>query len=125
MATSTPAARSSPSRCPGSPLPSSNVPVTSSARSHAQALEAVVAAMDRLRSPGGCPWDAEQTHRSLAPYAIEEAYELAEAAESVDRAALRGALGELLLQVVFHARVAEEHPEDPFSLDDVARVLHV
>src|SRR5690606_4341400 len=70
------------------------------------------------------PWDAEQTHRSLAPYAIEEAYELAEAAESDDRAALRGELGDLLLQVVFHARVAEEHPEDPFSLDDVARVLH-
>ena len=89
-----------------------------------EALAAVVAAMDRLRSPGGCPWDAEQTHRSLAPYAIEEAYELAEAAESDDRAALRGELGDLLLQVVFHARVAEEHPEDPFSLDDVARVLH-
>ncbi len=89
-----------------------------------EAVAAVVAAMDRLRSPGGCPWDAEQTHRTLAPYAIEEAYELAEAAESDDRAALRGELGDLLLQVVFHARVAEKHPEDPFSLDDVARVLH-
>lgn len=88
-----------------------------------EALAAVVAAMDRLRSPGGCPWDAEQTHVSLAPYAIEEAYELAEAAESGDRAALRGELGDLLLQVVFHARVAEEHPDEPFDLDDVAREL--
>lgn len=88
------------------------------------ALDAVVAAMDRLRSPGGCPWDAEQTHRSLAPYAIEEAYELAEAAEGEDRAALLGELGDLLLQVIFHARVAEEHPTAPFTLDDVARVLH-
>ncbi|WP_324650680.1 MazG family protein [Georgenia sp. H159] len=92
-------------------------------RRDGQALSAVVAAMDRLRSPGGCPWDAEQTHRSLAPYAIEEAYELAEAAEADDRDALRGELGDLLLQVVFHARVAEEHTEDPFSLDDVAQVL--
>lgn len=87
------------------------------------ALAAVVAAMDRLRSPGGCPWDAEQTHRSLAPYAIEEAYELAEAAEADDRAALRGELGDLLLQVVFHARVAQEHPEEPFTLEDVAQEL--
>lgn len=88
-----------------------------------EALAAVVAAMDRLRSPGGCPWDAEQTHRSLAPYAVEEAFELAEAAESDDREALRGELGDLLLQVLFHARVAEEHPSDPFDLDDVAQVL--
>ena len=88
-----------------------------------EALPAVVAAMDRLRSPGGCAWDAEQTHESLAPYAVEEAYELAEAAEAGDRTALRGELGDLLLQVVFHARVAEEHPSDPFTLDDVARVL--
>src|SRR5690554_2119017 len=79
--------------------------------------------MDRLRSPGGCPWDAEQTHVSLAPYAIEEAYELAEAAEADDRAALRGELGDLLLQVVFHARVAQEHPEEPFTLEDVAQEL--
>lgn len=86
-------------------------------------MAAVVAAMDRLRSPGGCPWDAEQTHRSLAPYAVEEAFELAEAAESDDRDALRGELGDLLLQVLFHARVAEEHPSDPFDLDDVAQVL--
>lgn len=86
-------------------------------------LTGVIAAMDRLRSPGGCPWDAAQTHQSLAPYALEEAYELVEAVESGDRAALRSELGDLLLQVVFHARVAEEHPDDPFELSDVAQVL--
>lgn len=80
--------------------------------------------MDRLRSPGGCPWDAEQSHRSLARYAVEEAYELAEAAESDDRAGLRGELGDVLLQVLFHARIAEEHPLEPFDLSDVAQELH-
>lgn len=68
----------------------------------------LVAMMDRLRSPGGCPWDAEQTHASLAPYAIEEAHEMAEAAEAGDARALREELGDLLLQVVFHARIAQE-----------------
>lgn len=78
--------------------------------------------MDRLRSPAGCPWDAQQTHASLAPYAVEEAYELAEAAstEPIDRAHLREELGDLLLQVVFHARVAQEDASDPFDLDDIA-----
>lgn len=68
----------------------------------------LVEVMDALRSPGGCPWDAEQTHASLAPYAVEEAFELAEAIESGDRAHVREELGDLLLQVVFHARMAEE-----------------
>lgn len=76
--------------------------------------------MDRLRSPGGCPWDAEQTHRSLAPYALEETYELVEAIESGSRADLLEELGDVLLQVVFHARVAQEHPTEPFDLDVVA-----
>jgi XTP/dITP diphosphohydrolase len=76
--------------------------------------------MDRLRSPGGCPWDAEQTHASLVPYAIAEAFELAEAVEAGDRADLREELGDLLLQVVFHARVAAEDPDEPFDLADVA-----
>ncbi|WP_034648710.1 MazG family protein [Cellulomonas sp. HZM] len=87
------------------------------------ALRELVAVMDRLRSPGGCPWDAEQTHASLVPYAIEEAYELAEAVEADDRANLREELGDLLLQVVFHARIAQEDPHDPFDVDDVARDL--
>ena len=86
-------------------------------------LRALVRVMDRLRSPGGCPWDAEQTHESLVPYALEEAYELAEAIESGDRTALREELGDVLLQVVFHARIAQEDPDDPFDVDDVAADL--
>ncbi len=80
----------------------------------------LVRVMDRLRSPGGCPWDAEQTHRSLLRYLIEEAYEVVEAVETGDREHLREELGDLLLQVVFHARVASEDVGDPFTIDDVA-----
>jgi XTP/dITP diphosphohydrolase len=87
------------------------------------ALRALVGVMDRLRSPGGCPWDAQQTHESLVPYVLEEAHELAEAIETDDRAGLREELGDLLLQVVFHARIATEHPTDPFDVDDVAADL--
>ena len=84
-------------------------------------LRELVEVMDRLRSPGGCPWDAEQTHLSLVPYALEEAHEVAEAIEQGDRAGMREELGDLLLQVVFHARIAQEDPDDPFDVDDVAR----
>ena len=80
----------------------------------------LVTVMDRLRSPGGCPWDAEQTHESLVPYVIEETHELVEAIESADRAHMVEELGDLLLQVVFHARVAQEHGESPFGIDEVA-----
>ncbi len=80
----------------------------------------LVAVMDRLRSPGGCPWDAEQTHESLVEYLVEETYETVEAIESHDRAALREELGDLLLQVVFHSRLAQEDPDDPWTIDDVA-----
>jgi XTP/dITP diphosphohydrolase len=80
----------------------------------------LVALMDRLRSPGGCPWDAEQTHESLLQYLIEECYETVETVETGDRAGFREELGDLLLQVVFHARVAAEDPDDPFDIDDVA-----
>ncbi len=69
-------------------------------------LRELVAVMDRLRSPGGCPWDARQTHASLLPYLLEEAYETIEAVEAGDAVALREELGDLLLQVVFHARIA-------------------
>jgi XTP/dITP diphosphohydrolase len=79
----------------------------------------VVAVMDRLRSPGGCPWDAKQTHDSLKPYLIEEAYEAYQAIEDGDLVDLREELGDVLLQVVFHARLAQEH-EDAWSIDDVA-----
>ena len=79
----------------------------------------VVAVMDRLRSPGGCPWDAEQTHESLVEYLVEEAYETVEAIETHDDDALREELGDLLLQVAFHARIAQEN-EQPWGIDDVA-----
>jgi XTP/dITP diphosphohydrolase len=86
------------------------------------ALLNAVAVMDRLRSPGGCPWDAEQTHRSLAPYLLEEAYEAYQALEDDDSAALRDELGDVLLQVLFHARVAAEEPGG-WDIDDVASGL--
>ncbi len=80
----------------------------------------LVAVMDRLRSPGGCPWDARQTHQSLIEYLIEEAYETVEAIEADDDIGLREELGDLLLQVVFHARIAQERAEGAWSIDDVA-----
>ncbi|MGH3518917.1 MAG: MazG family protein [Haloechinothrix sp.] len=82
-----------------------------------------VAVMDRLRAPGGCPWDAEQTHASLRQYLVEETYELLEAIETGDRAALLEELGDVLLQVLFHARVAAEDPRQPFDIGDVADEL--
>jgi len=77
--------------------------------------------MHRLRSPGGCPWDAEQTHESLLKYLLEESYEFSEAVDEKDRAAMREELGDVLLQVYFHAAIAEEDTQDPFTIDDVAR----
>jgi len=87
------------------------------------ALLDAVAVMDRLRSPGGCPWDAEQTHASLQQYLVEETYELLDAIAHDDRVALREELGDVLLQVLFHARVAAEDGAEPFTVDDVARSL--
>ncbi|WP_406740254.1 nucleoside triphosphate pyrophosphohydrolase [Streptomyces atratus] len=85
----------------------------------------LVQVMDRIRIE--CPWTSQKTHKGLAKYAIEEAYELVEAIEDGDRDELREELGDVLLQVVFHARIAEEgRPEDgaePFSVDDVAATL--
>ena len=83
----------------------------------------VVAVMDRLRSPGGCPWDAEQTPQTLVPYLLEEAHEAIEAIEAGEPAHVREELGDLLLQVAFQARVAQEHPTEPFGIDDVAGEL--
>ena len=87
----------------------------------ARLLDAV-AVMDRLRAPGGCPWDADQTHASLAPYLIEEAHEAADALAAQDLDALREELGDVLLQVLFHSRLAEEIEDDDerWSIDDVA-----
>ena len=83
----------------------------------------VVAVMDRLRSPGGCPWDAAQTHSSLLPYLREETEEFVEAVESGDRRHMAEELGDVLLQVAFHARVAQDDPDEPFDIDTVAGVL--
>lgn len=83
----------------------------------------LVAVMDRLRSPGGCPWDAEQDHQSLLKYLLEESYEFIESVESGNRADMREELGDLLLQVYFHSRIAQEHPSEPFDIDAVAATV--
>ena len=77
--------------------------------------------MDKLRSPGGCPWDAEQDHQSLLKYLLEESYEFIEAVEANDRIAMQEELGDLLLQVFFHARVAEDDKDQPFNIEDIAK----
>lgn len=82
----------------------------------------LVAVMNLLRSPGGCLWDAEQTHQSLLEYLIEESHELVEAIEHGERNEIREELGDVLLQVVFHARIAQEHPSDPFDLAEIAEL---
>ncbi|PIM74037.1 nucleoside triphosphate pyrophosphohydrolase [Streptomyces sp. JV178] len=81
----------------------------------------LIQVMDRIREE--CPWSSRQTHKGLAKYGIEEAYELVEAIEEGDRDELREELGDVLLQVVFHSRIAEEDPEAPFSIDDVAATI--
>ncbi len=83
-------------------------------------LQRLVEVMDRLRSPGGCPWDAEQTHETLIKYLLEESYEFIDAIETDDRAGMREELGDVLLQVYFHSRIAQDHPTDPFTIEDVA-----
>jgi XTP/dITP diphosphohydrolase len=83
----------------------------------------LVEVMDKLRSPGGCAWDAEQTHDSLIKYLLEESYEFIDAIETDDRVGMREELGDVLLQVYFHSRIAQDHPTDPFSIDDVAGAI--
>jgi len=85
-------------------------------------IDRLLAIMARLRDPErGCPWDREQNFATIAPYTIEEAYEVADAIERGDLAALKDELGDLLLQVVFHARIAEEAGE--FAFEDVAAAI--
>ncbi|GAA0294204.1 hypothetical protein GCM10009528_08940 [Kineococcus aurantiacus] len=98
------------------------MPTVSDPRPGSKLLD-LVAVMDRLRSPGGCPWDAQQTHTSLLKYLVEESYEVVDAVENGTRAELRDELGDLLLQVVFHARVAQEDGAEPFGIDDVAEAI--
>jgi MazG family protein len=85
----------------------------------ARQLERLRAIIHRLRAPGGCPWDAEQTHRSLVPNLIEEAYETVDAIQRDDMDHLREELGDLLLQVFFHSELAEEAGD--FNVEAVAR----
>lgn len=85
-------------------------------------FEDLVALMARLRAPGGCPWDRAQTHDSLRTYLLEETYEVLDAIERHDPRALRDELGDLLLQVLFHAQMAAE--QGRFSIDDVLTELH-
>jgi ATP diphosphatase len=93
-----------------------------SAADHATPMDRLVAIMARLRDPQqGCPWDVQQDFASIAPYTIEEAYEVAEACMAGDMAALRDELGDLLLQVVFHSRMAEEL--GVFTLSEVANAI--
>lgn len=82
-------------------------------------LDPLVEVMARLRGPDGCPWDKEQTHESLIPYMIEEAYEAVDAIASGDPGRLADELGDVLLQVVFHSRLAEEAGR--FTIDDVVQ----
>ena len=85
-------------------------------------IETLKMVMARLRHPEeGCPWDREQTFTSVAPYTIEEAYEVSEAIDSKNMSSLKEELGDLLLQIVFHSRMAEESGD--FNFDDVAQTI--
>ncbi|WP_353815752.1 MazG family protein [Agromyces sp. SYSU T00266] len=81
----------------------------------------LVAMVGRLRGPGGCPWDAEQTHESLVQYLVEECWELIDAIESGSREELIEELGDVLYQVLFHADLASHTPGEDYDIDDVAR----
>lgn len=86
-----------------------------------EAFEELVRIMHRLRAPGGCPWDGEQTHDSIKPYLIEEAYEVAEAIDARDDSELCTELGDLLLQIMFHSEMAAE--QQRFTIADVIRAI--
>src|SRR5271167_2336247 len=91
-------------------------------KSPGQAFEKLVAIMARLRAPGGCPWDREQTHATLRTYLIEEAYEVLDALDSTDDVKFAEELGDVLLQVLFHAQIARE--EGRFAITDVIREIY-
>src|SRR5262245_58002681 len=86
-----------------------------------KAFAALVSIMARLRAPGGCPWDREQTWKTLRPYVLEEAYEVVDAIERDDPQDLCEELGDLLLQIVFQAEIAQERGD--FTVADVARAI--
>ena len=86
---------------------------------HPERLETLVAIMDRLREPEGCPWDREQSYETLRRYLLEECYEAVEAIDRGDPGGLREELGDLLFQIVFLSRIAKE--EGKFTIEDVIR----
>lgn len=89
-----------------------------------QKLESLIRTAHKLRAPGGCPWDAEQTHRSLVQYLLEETYELIDAIESGDRDEVLEELGDVLYQVIFHSDLASNGTlGEPFDLEDVAEYM--
>ena len=88
--------------------------------SGASALDELVATVALLRAPGGCPWDAEQTHESLVQYLVEESWELIDAIEAGDRDEMIEELGDVLYQVLFHADLAAHTPGEDFDIQDVA-----
>lgn len=89
-----------------------------------QKLESLIRTAHQLRAPGGCPWDAEQTHRSLVQYLLEETYELIDAIESGDRDEVLEELGDVLYQVIFHSDLASNGTlGEPFDLEDVAEYM--
>ncbi|GAA1685458.1 hypothetical protein GCM10009792_01620 [Microcella alkalica] len=106
-----------------STTPDSHGPTTAPAGTPVEAhpaLDALIGVMARLRAPGGCAWDAEQTHESLTKYLIEEAHELVDAIEHGTRDDLLEELGDVMYQVLFHADIAAADPADPFTIEDVA-----
>ncbi len=106
-----------PSRDPLSAVSEGRVP----SRQNGERLLDLVRVMARLRGPGGCPWDHEQTHRTLARHLLEETHEVLDAIDDGDADRLRDELGDVLLQVVFHAQIAAE--EGTFDVDDVAHAI--
>jgi tetrapyrrole methylase family protein/MazG family protein len=86
-----------------------------------KSFDDLVQLMARLRAADGCPWDRKQTHESLKPYLVEEAYEVLEAIDHADIMRLREELGDVLLQVIFHAQIGAE--QDTFSIEDIIRTL--
>ncbi len=86
------------------------------------AFDELISIVERLRGPGGCPWDREQTHLSMKPYLLEETYEVIETIDEGDGVKLAEELGDLLLQIVFHARIAEENGR--FAMNDVLKAIN-
>src|ERR1700722_13770407 len=100
----------------------SHIPVTPRDKVAGKWFEKLVALQARLRGPGGCPWDGEQTHESLRKFLVEETYEVLDAMDSGDPRKFASELGDLLLQVIFHSVLAEEAGN--FTVSDVIEAIH-